>query len=243
MDNNYHSIQQQQQQQWQQQHPQTQSHWLLQQHPIATNDYSNGYQHRTMDSGGYRTGDYYYRQQQQNYHNHQHNNDRQQQTPQARNSSHTLQHPNSGSWNVRGDRPLYISSGGGGDNNRDAPVAWNSSTSTSSNYNGGWTTAAQQHWWYQQQQQQQQRQQQNNRGLGGILSLPPVPLPPLHTEQGAVTISMPTPQPLHPHRQQKPPNHYYLPTLTTKTSSQPYQLRPKSESRYYQGILRLLNYN
>eukprot|EP00102_Acyrthosiphon_pisum_P024260 XP_016661470.1 PREDICTED: uncharacterized protein LOC100574652 [Acyrthosiphon pisum] len=244
MDNNYYYIQQQQQQQWQQQHPQTQPHWLPQQYPISTNDYSNGNQHQTSDSGGYRTGDYYYRQQKQNYHNHQHNNDRQQQTPQPpRNSSLTLQHPNGGSWNVRGERPLYISSGGGGNNNRDAPVAWNRSTSTSSNYNGGWTTAAQQHWWYQQQQQQQlqqlqlqqhQRQQQNNRGLGGILSLQPVPLPPLHVEQGAVTISMPTPEPLHPRRQHKPPNHYYLPTLTTKTSSQPYQLRPKSESRYYQ---------
>ncbi|KAL4126877.1 hypothetical protein QTP88_011077 [Uroleucon formosanum] len=239
MDNNYYYIQQQQQQQ----HSQTQPHWLPEQHPIATNDYSNGYQHQTTDSGGYRTGDYYYRQQQQNYHNHQQNNNRQQKILQSpRNLSLTYQYSNGGSWNVHGDRPLYISSGGGGDKNRDAPVAWNSSTSISSSNNGGWTTAAQQHWWYQQQQQQQrqqqlqqqQRQHQNNRGLGGILSLQPVPLPPLHAEQGAVTISMPTPQPLNPRRQMKPPNHYYLPTLTTKTSSQPYQLRPKSESRYYQ---------
>jgi len=44
---------------------------LPQQHPIATNDYSNGYQNQTMDSGGYRTGDYYYHQHQKNYHNHQ----------------------------------------------------------------------------------------------------------------------------------------------------------------------------
>ncbi|XP_022171596.1 uncharacterized protein LOC111034615 [Myzus persicae] len=242
-DNNYYYLHQQH---WPQQ--QTQSYWLPQQHPITAKDYSNGYQHQTIDSGGHRTGDYYYHQQQQNYHNHQHNNNRHQQMPQPpRNSSLMLQHPTSGSWNIRGDRPLYISSGGGGDNNRDALAPWNSSSSISSS-NGGWTTAAQQHWWYQQQQQrwqeeqqqqqqqlqQQKRQQQNNRGLSGILSLPPVPLPPLHAEQGAVTVSMPTPLPLHPRRSQKPSNHYYLPTLTTKTSSQPYQLRPKSESRYYQ---------
>lgn len=245
-DNNYYYFQQQQ-------YSQTQPHWLPQQHPITANDYSNSNQRQTMDSGGHRTGNNYYRQQQQIYDNHQYNNDQQQQTLQPPyDSSLALQHPNSGSWNVRGDRPLYISGGGGADNNRNAQVAWNSSSKISSSNNGGWTTAAQQYWWYQQQQRQQEQQlqqqqhqqqlqnqqlqQQNNRGLGGILSLPPVPLPPLHAEQGTITVSMPTPLPLHPRRQQKPSNHYYLPTLTTKTSSQLYQLQPKSESRYYQGI-------
>ncbi|XP_025196850.1 uncharacterized protein LOC112595758 isoform X2 [Melanaphis sacchari] len=234
-------------QQRQQQHPQMQSYWPSQQHLNGTNDYSNGYQQQTTDSGGRRTSDYYYRQQQQNSYNHQYNNDRQQQTPRPRDASLPVQHPSGGSWNVHGDRPLYISSsGGGGDYNREIfAVARNSSTGISSSNNGGWATAEQQHWWYQQQQQQQrqqeqqnqyqQRQQQNNRGLSGILSLPPVPLPPLHVEQGAVTVSMSTSPPLHLRRPQKPPNHYYLPTLTTKTTStHPYRLRSKSESRYYE---------
>ncbi|XP_050061651.1 uncharacterized protein LOC114129914 isoform X2 [Aphis gossypii] len=230
----------------QHQQPQTPSYWSPQQQVNGANVYSNGYQQRTTEGGGRRTDDYYYRQQQQNYYNHQYNNDRQHQTPQPPNSSLTVQHLSGGGWNVHGDRPLYISSGIRGDNNREALVARNTSAGISDINNGGWATPEQQHWWYQQQQQQQrqqeqqrqyhQRQQQNNRGLGGILSLPPVPLPPLHVEQGAVTVSaMPTSPPLHLRRPQKPPNHYYLPTLTTKTTTDhPYRLRSKSESRYYE---------
>ncbi|XP_026821546.1 uncharacterized protein LOC113559949 isoform X2 [Rhopalosiphum maidis] len=243
IDHNYYYLQRQQQQ-WQHQHPQTQLYWSSQQHDNGANDYGNGYQQQITNGGAHRTGDYYYRQQQQNYYNHQYDNGRQQQTPQPRNTSLMVQHPIGGGWNVHGDRPLYISSGGGGgDNNREIPVARNSSASVSSSNNGGWATPEQQHWWYQQQQQRQQEQQkqyqqwqqQNNRGLGGILSLPPVPLPPLHVEQGPVTVSMPTSPPLHLRRPQKPPDHYFLPTLTTKTTiNHPHRLRPKSESRYYE---------
>ncbi|XP_060846239.1 uncharacterized protein LOC132925898 isoform X3 [Rhopalosiphum padi] len=241
-DYNYYYLQRQQQQ-WQHQHPQTQLYWSSQQHDNGAKDYGNSYQQQTSNGGAHRTGDYYYRQQQQNYYNHQYDNDRQQQTPQPHNTSFMVQHPSGGGWNVHGDRPLYISSGGGGDNNREIPVDRNSSASVSSSNNGGWATPEQQHWWYQQQQQRQQEQQkqyqqrqpQNNRGLGGILSLPPVPLPPLHVEQGPVTVSMPTSPPLHLRRPQKPPDHYFLPTLTTKTTiNHPYRLRPKSESRYYE---------